>query len=75
MKYAIIKCDRGNFTVVSEWSDLPSANKGFHNHCAALWNEKTVDVHAVVRVVDEKLNYVNEETIDIVQPKEEESEE
>ena len=54
---------------------MPSANKGFHNHCAALWNEKTVDVHAVVRVVDEKLNYVNEETIDIVQPKEEEPEE
>lgn len=72
--YAVIKIVNGAFAIHTEHGDLNSAYISFHNYCAALRNEKSVDVHAVVRIIDAKLNFVDEETIDIVQEKPEEPE-
>lgn len=69
MKYAVIKFVNGSWGVHAEDLEENAARINFHQLCAALRNEKTMDVHAVVRIVNEKLDYIDEETIDIVQPK------
>lgn len=73
--YAVISIINGAFKVETEHGDLNSAYISFHSLCGALRNEKSMDVHAVVRIIDAKLNYVIEETIDIVQPKSEQPQE
>lgn len=54
MKYAVIQCSNGNFSVVSEWSDLNKAIVNFHSVCMNLWNAQDV-VTASVTIVDENL--------------------
>lgn len=54
MKYAVIQCSNGNFSVVSEWSDLEKAKVNYHNVCMNLWNSKDVVTGAVL-IVDENL--------------------
>ena len=57
MKYAIIKCSNGAFTIDSEWTDLTKAKVSFHGLCQTLWNAPDV-ITAKVMIVDEQLNCV-----------------
>lgn len=57
MKYAIIQVVNGNYSVVSETTDLNSAKVQFHNLAAALWNAPDV-VTACVSIIDENLDTV-----------------
>ena len=57
MKYSIIQVVNGNYSVVSETTDLNSAKVQFHNLCAALWNAPDV-VTACVSIIDENLDTV-----------------
>lgn len=57
MKYAIIKCINGNFSVDSEWGDLAGAKTSFHGTCQALWNAPDV-ITAHVAIMDEQLDVV-----------------
>jgi len=58
MKYAIIQCVNGNYSIVAEYDDnLEGAIVRFHQVCANLWN--TQDVRkAQVKIVDEYLETV-----------------
>ena len=56
MKYAIIQCVNGNYTIAAEGiTDLPSAKVSFHNLCAALWNAPDV-ITCEVAIMDEQLD-------------------
>lgn len=57
MKYAIIKCINGSFTVDTEHGTLNAARVRFHTVCQTLWNAKDV-LTAKVAIVDEQLNCV-----------------
>lgn len=57
MKYAIIKCINGNFSIDSEWGNLNSAKVQFHGLCQTLWNEPDV-LTAHVMIADEQLDAV-----------------
>jgi hypothetical protein len=58
MKYAIIQCVNGNYSIVAEYdNNLEGAIVKFHQTCANLWNSKDV-LKAQVKVVDEFLNTV-----------------
>lgn len=57
MKYAIIKCINGNFSIDSEWGNLNSAKVQFHGLCQTLWNEPDV-LTAHVMIADEQLDPV-----------------
>ena len=74
MKYAVIQCSNGSFSVVSEWGDnRQGAIMACHNACRSLWNAPDV-VSATVKVVDSNLNTVEnyEEHITHAQPEPEE---
>lgn len=58
MKYAIIKCINGAFTVDSEHTDLTQAKVRFHAVCQTLWNAQDV-ITGKVMIVDEQLNCVD----------------
>ena len=58
MKYAIIKCSNGSFSIDSEWSDLTKAKVQFHSVCKTLWNSADV-IAAKVVIVDEQLNCID----------------
>lgn len=54
MKYAILKCVNGNYSVHSEGiTDINSAKVQFHGLCQTLWNASDV-VTACVEIVDER---------------------
>lgn len=57
MKYALIKCSNGSFTIDSEWSDLTKAKVQLHSVCQTLWNAKDVRT-AEVAIFDEQLDCV-----------------
>lgn len=57
MKYAIIKCINGNFSIDSEWGNLNSAKVQFHALCQTLWNAPDV-LTAHVMIADEQLDVV-----------------
>ena len=58
MKYAIIQCVNGNYSVAAEdITELSSAKVSFHNLCAALWNAPDV-ITGCVMIVDENLDVV-----------------
>lgn len=59
MKYAIIKCINGSFTIDSEGSDLQKAKVRFHGVCQTLWNAEDVKT-AKVMIADEQLNCVED---------------
>ncbi len=58
MKYAIIKCINGAFTVDSEYGELTQAKVQFHGICQTLWNALDV-LTGKVMIVDEQLNCVD----------------
>ena len=58
MKYAIIQCVNGNYSIAAEGiTDLSSAKVSFHNLCAALWNATDV-ITGCVMITDENLDVV-----------------
>ncbi len=57
MKYAIIKCINGAFSVDSEHSNVNLAKARFHAVCQTLWNAQDVATAEIV-IVDEQLNCV-----------------
>lgn len=58
-KYAVLECNNGNFSVVSEWTDnKDGAISDWHRECRTLMNALDVK-RAVVKVVDEDLNVVD----------------
>jgi hypothetical protein len=59
MRYAIVKCVNGVFTVDSEHGTLNGAIVNFHGLCQTLWNASDVNT-AKVEIVDEQLNVVND---------------
>ena len=59
MKYAIIKCINGNFSVHAEgFTDLANAKTNYHGLCQTLWNAPDV-LSAHVSIVDEQLDVVD----------------
>ena len=60
MKYAIIKCINGNYSVHAEGiTDLTSAKAQFHGLCQTLWNAPDV-ITAEVKIMDENLDCVED---------------
>lgn len=58
MKYAIIQCINGNYSVFAEGiTTLDSAKTTFHSRCATLWNSPDV-ITATIEIVDEQLDTV-----------------
>lgn len=59
MKYALIQCVNGNFSIVSEHGEnLQAARVAFHNRCMILWNAEDV-VTADVAIITSDLTYVD----------------
>jgi hypothetical protein len=55
MKYAVIKCINGNYSVHAEgFTDIDKAKVSYHGLCQTLWNAPDVDT-ACVSIVDENL--------------------
>lgn len=60
MKYAVIKCVNGNYSIDSEgFQEKAPAITRFHGVCQTLWNASDVET-AKVMIVDEQLNCVDE---------------
>jgi hypothetical protein len=57
MKYSIIKCINGAFSVDSEHGELTQAKVRFHAVCQTLWNSADVKT-AKIMIEDEQLNCV-----------------
>ena len=59
MKYAVIQCVNGAFSIVSEHGeDLQAARVAFHNRCMSLWNASDV-IEGYVAIIDSNLSYVD----------------
>lgn len=59
MKYSIIKCINGNFSIHAEGADINGMKVNFHQLCATLWNATDV-ITAKIMIVDEQLNCVED---------------
>ena len=57
MKYAVVACINGTFSIKSEWSELDKARVNYHSNCSALWNSSDV-LEASVAIVDSNLRIV-----------------
>lgn len=58
MKYAVIKCINGAYSIHSEgWTEVEHAKVNYHGLCQTLWNAEDV-LTAKVMLVDEQLNCV-----------------
>lgn len=58
MKYAVIKCINGNFSVHAEgFTDVNNAKVSYHALCQTLWNADDV-ITAEVMIADENLDCV-----------------
>lgn len=57
MKYSLIQVSNGNYSIVSEHSDLNASKVAFHNTAAALWNAPDVNT-ACIMITDENLDVV-----------------
>ena len=58
MKYAIIKCINGNYSIHAEgFTTVESAKVSYHDLCKTLWNASDV-ITAHVAIVDEQLDLV-----------------
>lgn len=55
MRFSVLKCINGNFSVDSEFTDISKALVKFHDVCKNLWNASDV-LDATVKVVDSNLN-------------------
>lgn len=59
MKYSIIKCINGNYSIHAEGiTDINSAKTQFHGLCQTLWNAPDV-IKASVMIADENLDAVD----------------
>ena len=59
MKYSLIQCSNGSFSVVSEHGEnKQAAIVAFHDRCKILWNASDVKT-ACVSVMDENLDVVD----------------
>lgn len=59
MKYALIQCVNGNFSIVSEHGEnLQAARVAFHDRCRILWNAADV-AEAQVAILTSDLTYVD----------------
>lgn len=59
MKYALIQCVNGAFSIVSEHGeDLQAARVAFHDRCKILWNASDV-IEGYVAIIDSNLTYVD----------------
>lgn len=75
MKYALIQCVNGNFSIVSEHGDdLQAARVAFHDRCKNLWNAPDV-IEGFVAIIDSNLTYVDGKIEKIEHPVVEEQEE
>ena len=55
MKYCVLKCVNGNYSINAEgFTDLDKAKVNYHGLCQTLWNAPDVDT-ACVSIVDENL--------------------
>lgn len=73
MKYAIIKCINGNYSVHAEGiTEVSSAKTQFHGLCQMLWNAPDV-ITATVKIVDENLDNVEGYRDFITHPEEEQA--
>lgn len=57
MKYAVIQCVNGSFSISSEWDNPEKAIHAFHSVCSALWNTAE-RVEADVKLVNGHLETV-----------------
>ena len=74
MRYALIQCVNGNFSIVSEHgSNLQAARVAFHNTCKNLWSAEDV-IEGYVAIVDSNLTYVDGKIEVITHPVEESTE-
>ena len=80
MKYAIIVCVNGTFSVQAENLTLESAKVNFHGLCQTYWNAPDVQT-AYVMIADEQLDaaegfkeYIHHEPVPEVEPEEPEEE-
>lgn len=65
MKYAVVQCVNGNFSIVAEYTDnIQGAIVRFHQVCTNLWNSQDV-ISANVRIIDERQNTVMNMSEDI----------
>lgn len=62
MKYAVIHCSNGAFTIDSEWSEMNSAIVDFHAVCTTLWHAEDVEKAAVI-LVNEKMETIKIEYV------------
>lgn len=58
MKYSVIQCVNGNFSIVSEHTTLKGGIVAWHQLCAALWNTDDV-ITARASLVDENFFVVD----------------
>lgn len=59
MKYSLIQCVNGNFSIVSEHgNNKQAALVAFHDICKTLWNASDAYT-AMVKIVDENLDCVD----------------
>lgn len=59
MKYALIQCVNGAFSIVSEHGkDLQAARVAFHNRCMSLWSASDV-ITGYVAIIDSNLTCVD----------------
>ena len=77
MKYAIIACVNGTYSVQAEGMTLEAAKVFFHGYCRTLWNAPDV-LSAYVMIADEQLDaaegykeYIHHEAVPEVEPEEE----
>lgn len=58
MKYAIVKCINGSYSIHAEgFTDIASAKVNYHGLCQTLWNAPDV-ITAYVMIADEQLDAV-----------------
>lgn len=58
MKYAIVKCSNGSFSIHAEgFTSLDKALVNYHGLCQTLWNAQDV-ITASVAIVDENFSVV-----------------
>ena len=71
--FAVATCTNGAFKIETEHNDEVSARVGYHQLCAALWNEKSMDVNSKVSILNNELDSIVNEKIVITQPEPEQS--
>lgn len=58
MKYSVVQCVNGNYTIVSEGHDETAAKKAFWNRCVLLENDPST-ITGQVAILGESLDIYN----------------